>query len=81
MFDKLKAMGAVANLMKNQEGLKVAAARVREKMENTRVNGEAGSGAARAVVSPNFYGSGHPAESCVTVTQWSLKSIGTGRPA
>lgn len=43
MFDKLKAMGAVANLMKNQEGLKVAAARVREKMENTRVNGEAGS--------------------------------------
>ncbi len=29
MFDKLKAMGAVANLMKNQEGLKVAAARVR----------------------------------------------------
>jgi DNA-binding protein YbaB len=50
MFDKLKAMGAVANLMKNQEGLKIAAARVREKMENTRVNGEAGSGAARAVV-------------------------------
>jgi nucleoid-associated protein EbfC len=50
MFDKLKAMGAVAGLMKNQEGLKAAAARVREQMEQTRVTGEAGSGAARATV-------------------------------
>ena len=38
-------------------------------------------GAARAVTNPNFYGSGHPAESCVTVIQWGLKSIATGRPA
>lgn len=50
MFDKFKAMGAVAGLMKNQEGLKQAAARVRERMERTTVAGEAGSGAARAIV-------------------------------
>ncbi len=50
MFDKFKAMGAVAGLMKNQDGIKQAAARVREKMEKTTVTGEAGSGAARAVV-------------------------------
>ena len=50
MFDTLKSMGAVAGLMKNQDGLKAAAARVRQKMEQTRVTGEAGSGAARATV-------------------------------
>lgn len=50
MFDKLKAMGAVANLMKNQDGIKDAARRVREKMEQTTVIGESGSGAARATV-------------------------------
>ncbi|MEI7582586.1 hypothetical protein [Runella sp.] len=32
-------------------------------------------GAARAVLNPNFYGSGHPAEYCVTVNQQGLKSI------
>lgn len=50
MFDKLKAMGAMASLMKNQDGIKDAAKRVREKMEQTTVIGEAGSGAARATV-------------------------------
>ena len=50
MFDKFKAMGAVAGLMKNQDALKQAAGRVREKMERTTVSGEAGSGAARATV-------------------------------
>lgn len=50
MFDKLKAMGAVAGLMKNQDEIKLAAGRVRDKMEKTTVTGEAGSGAARATV-------------------------------
>jgi DNA-binding protein YbaB len=50
MFDKIKAMGAVAGLMKNQDAIKQAAGRVREKMEKTVVSGQAGSGAARATV-------------------------------
>ena len=50
MFDKLKAMGALAGLMKNREGLKSAGDRVKAKMEQTRCTGEAGGGAARAVV-------------------------------
>jgi DNA-binding protein YbaB len=51
MFDKLKAMGALAGLMKNREGLRAAGDRVKEKMERTRCAGEAGGGAVRAVVS------------------------------
>mgnify|MGYP000405353096 CR=1 FL=1 len=51
MFDNLKAMGALAGLMKNKEKLKEAGDRVRSKMEATKVIGEAGAGAARAVVS------------------------------
>ena len=50
MFDKIKAMGAMAQLMKNQDALKDAGKRVREQMEATRVIGEAGAGAARATV-------------------------------
>ncbi len=50
MFDKLKAMGAVTSLLKNQDALRDAAARVREGMERTLVTGQAGSGAARATV-------------------------------
>ncbi|MCC6429122.1 MAG: YbaB/EbfC family nucleoid-associated protein [Phycisphaerales bacterium] len=50
MFDKLKTMGALAGLMKNREGLKQAGDRVKSKMEQTRCTGEAGGGAARAVV-------------------------------
>lgn len=50
MFDKLKAMGALAGLMKNQDGLRQAADRVKEKMERTRCTGQAGQGAVRAVV-------------------------------
>lgn len=50
MFDKLKSMGALANLMKNQDALRAAGQRVREKLEATEVVGEAGAGAARAVV-------------------------------
>lgn len=50
MLDKIKAMGAMAALMKNQDALKDAAQRVREKLDATRVTGEAGAGAARAIV-------------------------------
>ncbi len=50
MFDKLKTMGALAGLMKNREGLKQAGDRVKTKMESTRCTGQAGGGAARAVV-------------------------------
>ncbi|MBS0197583.1 MAG: YbaB/EbfC family nucleoid-associated protein [Planctomycetes bacterium] len=49
MFDNFKAMGALAGLMKNKEKLREAGERVRAKMETTRVIGEAGAGAARAV--------------------------------
>ncbi|MBL9001699.1 MAG: YbaB/EbfC family nucleoid-associated protein [Phycisphaerae bacterium] len=49
MFDNLKSLGALAGLMKNKDKLREAGDRVRAKMEATRVIGEAGSGAARAV--------------------------------
>lgn len=51
MFDNLKTMGALAGLMKNKERLREAGDRVKEKLAATRVRGEAGGGAARAVVS------------------------------
>ncbi|MDX2145887.1 MAG: YbaB/EbfC family nucleoid-associated protein [Planctomycetota bacterium] len=51
MFDKLKAMGAVAGLLKNQDKIKDAIARVKSKSEATRVTGVAGGGACRVVVS------------------------------
>ena len=51
MFDKLKAMGAVAALKKNQDKLKDAGERIRQRAETIRVTGEAGGGAARAIVS------------------------------
>ncbi|CAG1006123.1 Nucleoid-associated protein [Phycisphaerales bacterium] len=50
MLENMKMMGALAGLMKNKEGLQEASRRVREKMESTRVTGEAGGGAAIAVV-------------------------------
>lgn len=50
MFDSMKNLGALAGLMKNQDKLKAAGERVRTKMEGTRVTGEAGAGAARAIV-------------------------------
>ncbi len=50
MFDNIKAMAALAGLMKNQDKLKVAAERVREKMHASRLTAEAGGGAARVTV-------------------------------
>lgn len=54
MFDKLKAMGAMASLMKNQDQIKDAFARVREKSEQLRVVGEAGGGACRVIAAGNM---------------------------
>ncbi len=51
MFDNLKAMGAMAGLMKNKDRLREVGERVKEKMARARVTGQAGGGAARAVVS------------------------------
>jgi DNA-binding YbaB/EbfC family protein len=51
MLDKMKAMGALAGLMKNQDRLKDAAERVRAQLKETRVVGESGSGAVRVTFS------------------------------
>jgi DNA-binding protein YbaB len=51
MFDNLKAMSALAGLMKNKDQLKAAGDRVRTKMEATRVTaGGRGRGGARVTV-------------------------------
>jgi DNA-binding protein YbaB len=50
MFDNLKAMGALAGLMKNQDKLKAAMERVKRTLADTRLTGESGSGAVRAIV-------------------------------
>lgn len=47
MFDKLKAMGALGSLMKNQDKLKESFAQVQEQMARTEVSGQAGGGAVR----------------------------------
>ncbi len=51
MFDKFKAMGAVAGLLKNQDTLKESFAKVQEQMARTSVTGQAGGGAVRVVAS------------------------------
>jgi DNA-binding protein YbaB len=51
MFDNIKSLGALAGILKNKDKLKESATRVRERMEATKVIGEAGAGAARVVVS------------------------------
>lgn len=51
MFDKLKAMGAIAGLMGKKEAIKDAVQRVKEKMARTTVTGSGGAGAVKAVVS------------------------------
>ena len=47
MFNQMKAMGAVAGLLKNKEKLKEKADEVKHKLETTRVFGESGGGAVR----------------------------------
>ena len=50
MFENLRAMGAVADLLKNKDKIKAAVERVQAKGGQIRVEGEAGNGAARATV-------------------------------
>jgi len=50
MFDKLKTMQALGSLMKNKEQLAEAGERIKAKIETMRIDGEAGSGACRAIV-------------------------------
>jgi DNA-binding protein YbaB len=49
VFDNLKAIGALTALMKNQDKIKDSIARVKGEMEQWRVTGQAGGGAARVV--------------------------------
>jgi nucleoid-associated protein EbfC len=51
MFDNLKAMGAVAGLLQNQDKLKGAMERVKRSLAEMRLSGESGGGAVRSVVS------------------------------
>ena len=51
MFDKLKAMGAIAGLMGKKGEIQAAMERVKEKMARTQVTGSGGGGAVKAVVS------------------------------
>lgn len=48
MFDKLKAMTALAGLMRDKDRLREAGVRLRAHAAGLRVEGEAGGGAARA---------------------------------
>jgi DNA-binding protein YbaB len=50
MLDNLKAMQAVAGLMKNKDKLKEAGERIKSKTDALRVTGQAGGGACRATV-------------------------------
>jgi DNA-binding protein YbaB len=51
MFDKLKAMGALAGLMGKREALREVAERVKTKSAAARLVGSAGGGAVRVTVS------------------------------
>src|SRR5262245_2912853 len=50
MFDKLKAMGAVASLLKDKDRIREIGARIKQRAEETRAAGEAGGGAVRVTV-------------------------------
>lgn len=50
MFENLKAMGAIAGLLKDQDRLRESAQRVRDRLAEARIEGESGGGAVRAVV-------------------------------
>lgn len=51
MFDKLKAMTAMAGLLKNQDQIKAAIERVSQRLAQSRVTGESGGGAVRVTMS------------------------------
>lgn len=51
MFDKLKAAGAIAGLMKNREAIQQAGERIKARLAELRIQGGSGGGAVRATVS------------------------------
>lgn len=51
MFDKLKAMGSIAALLKDKDRLRAAAERVKEATARARATGQAGAGAVRVTAS------------------------------
>ncbi len=51
MFDKLKAMGALAGLMKDRDKLRAAGERLKARADVVRGEGDAAGGAVRAVAS------------------------------
>ena len=51
MFEQMKAMGAIAGLLKNKEKLREIGDRMRDAMERINVTGSAGGGAVRVTVS------------------------------
>jgi len=50
MFDQMRAMGAIASLMKDRQKLSEAAARVKDRLEAARVEGSAGGNAITVTV-------------------------------
>lgn len=50
MFDNLKAMGAIASLMKNKDKIREATERVKVQLANTKLTGNSGQGACKAIV-------------------------------
>ena len=50
MFDKFKAMSAMAALMQNKDKLRAAGQRIKEQSQEVRVTGEGGAGAVRVTV-------------------------------
>ncbi len=50
MFDKIKAMGAMAALLKDKERLRESAQRIKLRAAEVRAEGESGGGAVRATV-------------------------------
>lgn len=49
MFDSLKAMGAIAGLMKNKDALKAAGERIQTRLAELRASGQAGGSAVRVI--------------------------------
>ena len=51
MFDQMRALGALTNLMKDRQKLTDAAGRIKERLDSARVEGSAGQGAISVIVS------------------------------
>jgi len=51
MFEQMKAMGALAGLLKNKERLREIGERAKRNLEEARLCGQAGGGAVRVIVS------------------------------